>query len=251
MSNVWKLVPLSAAVSGVLGLMTGTATVLASSEVKKKAAAQSLSIEELPSLYVTPEPHLRYVEPEVGPVEQGVAELRKWAEPYTNQCQETGLVVLEKAEEVYRTVEPTVSASTRTVRGEKTLISCRYFHIHIHTQNCVSFLCLSLSLLETYEFLNDPPPDLYASVGVVGFSGFLGLYLAKGSRVKRLVFPIGLMALSASMFYPQQAASLTKVSRDSVYNWSQQGRDAVETLWKDLPFGKGKVEKTEDKSTAS
>ncbi|CAB1349876.1 unnamed protein product [Coregonus sp. 'balchen'] len=127
MSNVGKLVPLSAAVSGVLGLMTGTATVLATSEVKKKPAAQSLSIEELPSLYVTPEPQLRYVEPE-----------------------ETGLVALEKAEEVYRTVEPTVSASIRTVR-------------------------------ETYEFLSDPPPDLYPSVGVIGFSGFLGLYLAKGN----------------------------------------------------------------------
>ena len=32
-----------------------------------------------------------------------------------------------------------------------------------------------------------------------------------GSRVKRLVFPAGLMALSASVFYPQQTASLLKV----------------------------------------
>lgn len=34
-----------------------------------------------------------------------------------------------------------------------------------------------------------------------------------GSKMKRLVFPVGLMALSASMFYPQQAADLLKVSR--------------------------------------
>uniref|UniRef100_A0A674ARU2 MICOS complex subunit n=1 Tax=Salmo trutta TaxID=8032 RepID=A0A674ARU2_SALTR len=135
--------------SGVLGLMTGTATVLAAREVKEKL---------LPSLYTTPELQVNY----------GVAELRKWAEPVTDQCQ----VYLFLSDEVYRTVEPTV---------------------------------------KTYEFLKDPPPELYPSVGVVGFSGFLGLYLAKGSRVKRLVFPVGLMALSASMFYPQQATSLAKV----------------------------------------
>uniref|UniRef100_A0A674APC0 Apolipoprotein O, b n=1 Tax=Salmo trutta TaxID=8032 RepID=A0A674APC0_SALTR len=133
MSNFGKLV-MAQLFSCVLGLMTGTATVLAAREVKEKLAALSLSIEELPSLYTTPELQVNY----------GVAELRKWAEPVTDQCQETGLVALEKAE------------------------GCEYR----------TSTSLSVSL---------------------------------GSRVKRLVFPVGLMALSASMFYPQQATSLAKV----------------------------------------
>uniref|UniRef100_A0A8C7TXQ4 MICOS complex subunit n=1 Tax=Oncorhynchus mykiss TaxID=8022 RepID=A0A8C7TXQ4_ONCMY len=112
--------------------------------------------------------HWLKLESEAGPVEQGVAELRKWAEPFTDQCQ----VYLFLSDVC---IEPII-----------------------------------WNKMGTYEFLKDPPPDLYPRVGVVGFSGFLGLYLAKGSRVKRLVFPVGLMALSASMFYPQQAA-LAKV----------------------------------------
>uniref|UniRef100_A0A674ANM1 MICOS complex subunit n=2 Tax=Salmo trutta TaxID=8032 RepID=A0A674ANM1_SALTR len=142
--------------------MTGTATVLAAREVKEKLAALSLSIEELPSLYTTPELQVNYVESRGGASGTGCG----------------------RAEEMGRACHRPVSGNGSGCPGESR---------------------------ETYEFLKDPPPELYPSVGVVGFSGFLGLYLAKGSRVKRLVFPVGLMALSASMFYPQQATSLAKV----------------------------------------
>lgn len=37
-------------------------------------------------------------------------------------------------------------------------------------------------------------------------------FVPTGSRVKRLMFPTGLMALSASMFYPQHAASVARAS---------------------------------------
>ncbi len=37
-------------------------------------------------------------------------------------------------------------------------------------------------------------------------------FVPTGSRVKKLMFPTGLMALSTSMFYPQHAASVTRAS---------------------------------------
>lgn len=49
-----------------------------------------------------------------------------------------------------------------------------------------------------------------AKVLVVSLSEtFLSFF--SGSRVKKMLLPAGLMALSASVFYPQQTASLLKV----------------------------------------
>uniref|UniRef100_A0A0E9WSL9 MICOS complex subunit n=1 Tax=Anguilla anguilla TaxID=7936 RepID=A0A0E9WSL9_ANGAN len=34
---------------------------------------------------------------------------------------------------------------------------------------------------------------------------------SSGSRIKKLIYPTGLMTLATSMYYPQQAASVAKV----------------------------------------
>lgn len=47
------------------------------------------------------------------------------------------------------------------------------------------------------------------------FKTFLSFF--SGSRVKKILFPASLMALSTSIFYPQQTASLLKV-RSSIYS---------------------------------
>ncbi|XP_050954515.1 apolipoprotein O, b isoform X2 [Labeo rohita] len=188
-----------------------SATVFAASQAKENNT--TLMTDEL-SLYDTPEPQLRNQEPEVGRVEQGVASLRKTVEPYVLWCQEKTQFAMEKAQSYYKTVEPGVDTTQSIVK-------------------------------DMYAFLNDPPPEFYTSVGIIGFSGILGLYLARGSRVKRLMFPTGLMALSASMFYPQHAASVARTTKHYIFSWGSEGRVVLEELLRGKSSSKDKVEKTQ------
>lgn len=85
---------------------------------------------------------------------------------------------------------------------------------------------------DTYAYLKDPPKDFYPRAGVIGFTGILGLFLARRSRVKRLVYPAALMTLSASLYYPERAAKIAKSTGDSVYERAVQGYAAVERIFK-------------------
>lgn len=151
---------------------------------------ETLLRDELSLYTAPPQQNPRYVEPEAGQLEQSVATLRRFTEPYTDWCQGT-----------FNRIKPKVQSVAK----------------------CGS---------DAYAYLKDPPKDFYPRAGVIGFTGVLGLFLARGSRVKRLIYPAGLVALSASMYYPEQAAAVAKSTRDSVYDRAVQSYAALEKLVK-------------------
>lgn len=106
---------------------------------------------------------------------------------------------------------------------------------------------------DSYVYLRNPAPEFYPRAGVIGFAGILGLFLARGSRMKRLIYPTGLMAVGASMYYPQQAAVIAKSSGDAVYEFTLQAYVTVETLIKGKPAVKPgeKATNAEEKPTSS
>ncbi|XP_048349377.1 MICOS complex subunit MIC26 isoform X2 [Sphaerodactylus townsendi] len=86
---------------------------------------------------------------------------------------------------------------------------------------------------EGCEFLKNPPPGFYPRLGVIGFAGVIGLFLSRGSKIKRLVYPIGFMGIGASLYYPQQAVTIAKVTGSQLYDWSLQAYITIESLWKE------------------
>ncbi|XP_069800468.1 MICOS complex subunit MIC26 [Dendropsophus ebraccatus] len=101
----------------------------------------------------------------------------------------------------------------------------------------------------TYEMLRDAPPGFYPRLGLIGFAGIVGLFLARGSRVKKIIYPLGFMGIGASLYYPQQAATIAKDAGTVVYDWSLQGLVTLESLWKD--GGKKKSSKKHDTPVSS
>nr|XP_057921626.1 MICOS complex subunit MIC26-like [Doryrhamphus excisus] len=83
---------------------------------------------------------------------------------------------------------------------------------------------------DTVTFLKDPPGDVLARVGIIGFTGVLGLLFARRSRVKKLIYPTGLMAATASMYYPERAAVIAKSAGDTLYDGAVHSCAAVERL---------------------
>ncbi|XP_067295777.1 apolipoprotein O, a isoform X1 [Pseudorasbora parva] len=192
-----------AGLSGTLGLIS--ASVLAAAADDKPSS--TLSVDEL-SLYTRPpQQKIQYVEPEKGSVEESISSLRTLVEPYASWCQQTASSAKQTVQGVYGTVKPKVDGTVQ------------------FGQN-------------SYAYLKDPPPEFYPRAGVIGFAGILGLFLGRGSRLKRLIYPTGLMAVGASMYYPKEAVTVAKNTGDSIYDLALQAYVAVEKLIKDTPASK-------------
>lgn len=97
---------------------------------------------------------------------------------------------------------------------------------------------------DSYVYLKNPPPEFLPRVGVITISGLAGLVLSRrGSRLKKVVYPVGLTALGASVCYPAQAVIFAKVTGKKLYNAGHWTYDSVSSLWKAGP------QKDESKST--
>ncbi|KYO38445.1 MICOS complex subunit MIC27 isoform X3 [Alligator mississippiensis] len=85
---------------------------------------------------------------------------------------------------------------------------------------------------DTYVYLKNPPPEFLPKVGVITISGLSGIVLArKGSRFKKIVYPLGLATLGISVCYPAQSVKITKVTGKKVYSASHQTYETIQSLW--------------------
>ncbi|XP_075395225.1 MICOS complex subunit MIC27 [Tenrec ecaudatus] len=101
------------------------------------------------------------------------------------------------------------------------------------------YVCVKNGILDTVQFgkdayiyLKNPPRDFLPKIGVITVAGFAGLVSArKGSRFKKIAYPLGLATLGASVCYPVQSVIIAKVTGKKAYSASQQICEAVKSLW--------------------
>ncbi|XP_059714913.1 MICOS complex subunit MIC27 isoform X2 [Haemorhous mexicanus] len=87
---------------------------------------------------------------------------------------------------------------------------------------------------DAYVYLNNPPPEFVPKAAVITVSGLAGVVLArKGSRFKKIVYPLGLTAVGYSVCYPAQSVVIAKVTGKKLLCASHQTYEAVRSLWAD------------------
>ncbi|XP_057574589.1 MICOS complex subunit MIC27 isoform X2 [Hippopotamus amphibius kiboko] len=85
---------------------------------------------------------------------------------------------------------------------------------------------------DAYVYLKNPPRDFLPKIGVITVSGLAGFISArKGSRFKRIAYPLGLATLGATVCYPVQSVIIAKVTGKKAYATSQQIYEGVKSLW--------------------
>ncbi|NXP14785.1 MIC27 protein, partial [Thinocorus orbignyianus] len=85
---------------------------------------------------------------------------------------------------------------------------------------------------DAYVYLKNPPPEFLPKVGVITISGLAGVVLArKGSRFKKITYPLGLTTLGISVCYPAQSVVFAKVMGKKLFSASHQTYEAVQSLW--------------------
>ncbi|XP_054107121.1 MICOS complex subunit MIC27 isoform X1 [Callithrix jacchus] len=85
---------------------------------------------------------------------------------------------------------------------------------------------------DAYVYLKSPPQDFLPKMGVITVSGLVGLVSArKGSKFKKITYPLGLATLGATVCYPVQSVIITKVTGKKIYATSQQTFETVKSLW--------------------
>nr|KAF6491702.1 apolipoprotein O like [Molossus molossus] len=65
---------------------------------------------------------------------------------------------------------------------------------------------------DAYVYLKNPPRDFLPKIGVITVSGLAGVVAArKGSRFKKIAYPLGLATLGATVCYPVQSIIIAKL----------------------------------------
>ncbi|XP_039187747.1 MICOS complex subunit MIC27 isoform X1 [Crotalus tigris] len=85
---------------------------------------------------------------------------------------------------------------------------------------------------DAYVYLKNPPPEFLPKIGVITVSGLTGIVLArKGSRFKKIAYPVCLGSLGIALCYPAQSVIVAKVTGSKVYAASHKMYTVVGSLW--------------------